>query len=314
MSMIFILILLIVTLSMLILLALGYRCMQKMFGHFETEMVPGQVPPRFHKNPSACRQAMAYLAEQKKHEKVLTLTAGDGVRLQGYYYQNPDAQRLLICAHGYHSSPFQDFLLPFRFFYENGCSLLLIDERAHNRSEGRYSTFGVKEAEDLAGWTCMASEMPENRNLPIYLTGQSMGSSIVLMALSKKLPERVEGVIADCGFANAIGELKASFRILYHLPAFPLLTLTFFWLRLLGHVSLKHDNPEETLKANDRYRILFFHGTADWLVMPSQTIRNYMACPQMSTLCMIDGASHCRAYETDPEAYEKAVKTFWEQV
>lgn len=48
----------------------------------------------------------------------------DGIRLVGHWYENPNAQRIVVAMHGWRSSWSQDFGMIADFLHDNGCSVL----------------------------------------------------------------------------------------------------------------------------------------------------------------------------------------------
>ncbi|MDO4478766.1 MAG: alpha/beta hydrolase [Lachnospiraceae bacterium] len=289
----------------------AYKAAKAAFGRFDNPLPDEAMPHRFKGFENEYRQARHFLKAHRHQMKTLTLTSEDGLKLQATYLRHPEAQRVYVFAHGYHSTPVWDVMMALRFYYESGCSVLMFDQRAHNGSEGRFISYGVLERKDMAAWVRLAADMPENRDLPIYLGGVSMGAATAIQTLEEDLPDNVCGVIADCSFSSMPRQLVDCFRRLYHIPVFPYYGLSLMWLKFLGHVSIKTACPEDVLARNDRYPVLFIHGTHDRLVMPSHAVRNYMACQAPTMICFIDGADHCQAYEKDPEKYESYVTSFF---
>ena len=122
--------------------------------------------------------------------------------------------------HGFRSNPVFDFGASAHDFASRGFILCMPCQRAHGDSEGRHLTFGIKERYDALEWCrFLAKRFPD---LPILMCGISMGSSTVLMASSLELPERVVGVIADCGYTTPAEVCKKVLNVDLHLPAFPL--------------------------------------------------------------------------------------------
>ena len=81
-----------------------------------------------------------------------SITSLDGLKLYGRYYKNGDSKKTLVFFHGYHADPLNNVNTPGLKFLKDGYNLLLITERAHGNSEGKYITFGVKESEDAILW------------------------------------------------------------------------------------------------------------------------------------------------------------------
>ena len=81
------------------------------------------------------------------------------------------------------------------------CSVLYVEQRAQNESEGNYIGFGLTERYDCVDWAVWASER-FGEALPIYLMGVSLGGATVLMAAGDVLPDAVRGVIADSAYTS----------------------------------------------------------------------------------------------------------------
>ena len=66
---------------------------------------------------------------------------------------------------------------------ERGWSVLLPDNRAMGRSEGRFVSFGGMEADDLRGWLGWLTDQVDSTG-PIVVMGRSMGAAIALRAVA----------------------------------------------------------------------------------------------------------------------------------
>ena len=131
----------------------------------------------------------------------LYITSFDGLKLAARFFNNADSKKLVILFHGYRSIAENDFATQFKMYYELGYNILLIDQRSHGRSEGRYITFGIKERYDCAYWCeYMSENYPEIEE--IILNGISMGATTILLASEFDLPSKVKGIVADCGFTS----------------------------------------------------------------------------------------------------------------
>ena len=130
----------------------------------------------------------------RPYEEV-SIESFDGFTLFGRYYHVKDGAPLDIGFHGYRSSALTDFAGGSELSFSMGHNLLLIDERAHGRSEGRTITFGIQERWDADSWVRYAVER-FGADTEIILYGVSMGAATVLMAAGLDLPENVKGIIA----------------------------------------------------------------------------------------------------------------------
>ena len=91
----------------------------------------------------------------RPYEEV-SIKSFDGLTLFGRYYHVKDGAPLDIGFHGYRSSALTDFAGGSELSISMGHNLLLIDERAHGRSEGRTITFGIQELWDVVSWARFA--------------------------------------------------------------------------------------------------------------------------------------------------------------
>lgn len=130
------------------------------------------------------------------------ITSFDGLRLHAKFYAASERKApVQIMFHGYKSSAERDFCGGLREGIDGGFNVLLVDQRAHGESEGKYLTFGVNERFDCLSWASYAAERFGN-DVKIYLYGISMGAATVLMASALPLPKSVSGIVADCGYTS----------------------------------------------------------------------------------------------------------------
>lgn len=238
------------------------------------------------------------------------IKSADDLMLHAYYLPAKDAERFVLLSHGYKGSGFGDFANTAKFLHENHCNLLFIDQRCCGTSEGEYITFGAMEQYDIQRWAYYVARRNKER-LPIYLYGESMGAASVLMASGHRLPSRVRGLIADCGFRSMRSQIKDMAANWFHLNwiGLLLLRLDLFCAALAGF-RMKDADTQEAMRVNRR-PVLFFHGAEDTYVDPRNTIWNYSICRAPKELVIIPQARHlCSAY-ADPQLYRKKLSEFF---
>ena len=238
----------------------------------------------------------------------LYITSFDGLRLHGRLLPLEDPRATILMFHGYHSFADVDFGCAVPLLREMGYQLLLVDERAHQGSEGKYITYGVRERRDVQSWAqAMADRLgPEH---PLYLQGISMGASTVLMASDQAFPKSVRGIVADCGFTSPAEIVRLVMPTL-KAPPFPMLYLTELWCRILAGFSLWGYSTERAL-AQCRLPVLFVHGRDDRLIPWRMTQRSYEACASEKTVLYVDGAGHGESFLVDRPACEQALREFF---
>lgn len=217
---------------------------------------------------------------------------------------------IVILSPGYRSSPYKDFSVSGKLLFESGYDLLIVNQRAQGKSEGRYICFGQSEAKDIAAWSRMM-EKQYAEDAPIYMFGVSMGATTVILAMGEDLSPRVKAVVADCGFSSAEKIVKHMIRKVLHMPEFPLYELADRAFR--RRTGCTFSRSTETVLAESALPLLLVHGNADGFVYPWMSELNYEASaagPSDKKLLLIEGANHAQSFLTEPEKVGQAVLDF----
>lgn len=232
-----------------------------------------------------------------------------GEKLVGHLRRCINPERIIIAVHGWRSSWNKDFGMIADFWYNNNCTVLYVEQRGQNSSEGEHMGFGMIERYDCLCW---ANWVINNisHTLPIYLAGISMGASTVLMTLGLNLPENVCGVIADSGFTSAHDIWKHVSENNLHLSYKMMGFLADSMCKKKINMSSKAYSTKDALK-HSNIPVLLIHGTHDKFVPISMTYENYLAANGEKELLIVPGAGHCRSYLVDKHRYETAVSGFW---
>jgi len=252
------------------------------------------------------RREMAWFEEQDREE--VSIRSRDGLKLWATYLEAPNARACLLLMHGFRSWCRFDFSMVLRFYYEHGLSVLLVDQRSHGRSEGKYIGYGILERYDCQQWAWYLHAKLGGR-LPIILDGVSMGAATVMMASELDLPSSVVGVIGDCGYNSAWEQLAYCMKSWYHLPAFPLLHLIDGLCRRRAGYSLKDTTAAKAL-ANSRLPLMLLHGTADDLVPVTNAAEIAAAAHCVEEKVLVEGAGHGCSYLMAPQRCDEALLRF----
>lgn len=300
----------IVILSVLVVVLIISYFAYKYTFHFvdnRTEEERLVIPPG--KQYEAQQDFMRELMNEMKalpYEEV-SITSFDGKKLVGHYYHQKDGAPLQIMMHGYRSDYIRDFCGGHRGARAMGMNTLVVDQRAHGKSEGHTLTFGICERKDCLSWIQYANAR-FGREIPIFLVGLSMGAATVLMASELDLPENVKGIIADCPYSSpkAIickvgGYMKLPMKLLY-----PLVVLG---AKVFGHFDLNECSAVEAVK-HAKVPVLLIHGEADLFVPCDMSREIYAACKSPITLETFPEAGHGISYILDSERYERVVRIF----
>ena len=240
----------------------------------------------------------------------VSITSHDGLKLTGRYYHVADSAPLEIQCHGYKGNALRDFSGAWRIAKAADRNVLLINQRCHGGSEGHTITFGILERKDVLGWIRYSCD--RFGNVPILLSGVSMGAATVLMVSGMELPKNVKGIIADCPYdapSNIIRKVLDQDMGMPVKIVYPLIRLGGM---LYGKFNLGADSPVEAVK-RARIPILLIHGDDDRFVPHPMSCNIHSTAPEKIEFHTIPGAGHALNYVTDPEGYTEIVNAFTER-
>ena len=233
---------------------------------------------------------------QQFHEDKWT-TSDDGLKLHATWFPREDCKKVVICFHGYTSKGMNDYIGLSGYYLKNGYSMLLVDERAHGESEGKYIGFGCLDRNDAKKWIDWVVEHC-GEEVEILLHGTSMGGATVLMTSGLDLPTQVKGIISDCAFTSPKEVFTHVLKHMIHLPAFPIMQFSELYNRKLAGYGLNECNAAEEVK-KAKTPILLIHGSGDTFVPYSmcETIYANIASPKKKLV--VEGAAHAESYYKD---------------
>ena len=239
------------------------------------------------------------------------MTNREGLRLHAVWLPAPNAKGTVIFAHGFRSCGLSDFSVALELYHEMDMNILLLTQRTHTPSQGRFITFGVKESRDMQDWIDY-----HNANLgsfPILCSGLSMGAATVMYLAGLELPQNVRGFVADCGFTSPREIISHVFTQKVHLPAWPVMWAADLFARLFAGFSLKEADTTRTLQKNTR-PILLVHGLEDDFVPAEMTRRSFEACGGDKRLLLVEGAGHGVSFLVARQAYLDEIHQLVEKV
>ena len=241
----------------------------------------------------------------------VSIQSEDGLKLRGHYLKHPEEKRIILCFHGWRGTWTSDFDKLAQWFYQEGSSLLLVEQRAQGESEGKYMGFGILERKDCCRWLDFVREMYADSEIPVYLAGVSMGAATVLMAAGEIPQGQVKGILADCGFSSAYDIVLRTGKNKFHVKEYPLMK----WLNRRCRKKAGYALDEYTAMdsvSKTEIPVLFVHGDADDFVPWEMSKANYEACKGKKKLLLAEGARHCQSFEVLGDLYKDTVKEFFE--
>lgn len=295
-------------LAAIAVLGAAFGCYWVAFYNPESRHDEAVISSIAHKNAEIDKRIKSLYAEMNDlaFERVY-IRSHDGLLLSGRYYHVQSGAPLQIQFHGYRGSGLRDLCGGNGLARSMGHNTLVVDQRAHGRSQGSTMTFGIMERHDCLNWVRYAV----NRfggDTRIILTGVSMGAATVLMASELALPANVVGIIADCSYSSPGAIIR---KVCADMRFPPRLVYSFVVLGALlyGHFPLWNGSPAEAV-TKAKVPILLIHGEDDRYVPCAMSQEIFDRCSSPCFLETFPGASHGISYIVDSSRYEKVVKEF----
>lgn len=181
------------------------------------------------------------------------ISAGDGVRLAGWFLPRPGAPAVVL-LHGYPADKAD--LLPLAGALASQFAVLLVDHRYFGESEGWATTLGARERGDLG----RVLDFLQARGVPaVGVFGFSLGGAVALLTAAQDT--RIRAIVAYAPFAD----LRALGRELYGwmwLARYPFVEAMLLWARLAFGTDIARPTPAEAA-ARVTVPVLLVHSRTD---------------------------------------------------
>ena len=301
---------LIVTAVILLILAGLYASYYKVFYSPKKDMSETKNPPAIERLAYGKRVSERINEVNTTPCKFYTIRSYDGLKLSARYFEGDDDKPLCICFHGYRGSAVRDFAGIGLHLIHEGYNVLIVDERAHWRSQGHTICFGIKERFDAVSRVKFANQR-FGKDKSIFLCGISRGGGTVLMASGQRLPRNVKGIVADCPFNSPKDIIK---HVCRKIKLNPDLLWPIIWLAGLvyGRLRVNATTAADEVKRS-KIPIVILHGEADDLVPMSMSKEVQKANPSMIEMHTFPHADHGMSYFEDEERYIGIVEGFIEK-
>ena len=237
----------------------------------------------------------------------VTITSHDGLTLYGRYYHMQDNAPMHIQFHGYRGAAQREFGGCRQCEWELGVNTLLVDQRGHGKSGGNVMTFGILEQYDCQSWARYAAER-FGPDVPLILSGVSMGAATVLMASCLELPGSVAGIIADSPY-DSPKDIICTVIDRMKLPRNFVWNLIHLSARIFGHVDLESASALSAVKKT-RLPVLIYHSDADKMVPVEMSCKLKEAGGDKVQLEVFPGGAHGISFLVDEGRYLEIMKEF----
>lgn len=230
----------------------------------------------------------------------------DGFHLFGEYVDFGFEKAVIIvpgrmegCKYAYY------FAEPYR---TAGYNVLVIDNRCHGLSDGKYVSLGLKEYKDIIRWGELLHDQYHNKKIVVH--GICIGSATALYALtSKECPSYFAGMVADGMYVDfrestknhMIEQKRKGIRIC--------LCLLAFCFKLHTGKDMVKQGPIHYIDKLEK-PILFIYSKKDLYSVPEKGQLLYDTCRSEKELAWFDHGAHSRVRINNTEKYDKTVTDF----
>ena len=232
-----------------------------------------------------------------------------GLRLHGEYYDFGFDKAVIVLL-----GRSENTLAGFYYvdpYVRCGYNVLITDNRAHGKSEGKFVTFGYEESKDMLAWADLLHTRFGNRKCVLH--GVCVGASAGVYALVREdCPDYIEGLVSE-GMHTRLYETVKNHIIERKKPVFPVIYTVNWLLLLFTHHSMMR-GPIDVI---DRYTkpILFLQGKEDLFSRPEKTSVMFEKCTSADkTVCYFDKGPHSLLKYYNPEQYDGAVTRFLQEL
>ena len=185
-----------------------------------------------------------------------------------------------------------------------GYNILVIDNRSHGLSDGKYNSLGLKEYSDIIAWGKFLHDCKNNER--IVLHGICIGSATALYTLiSEKCPDYIAGMVAD-GMYTDFRETTKNHMIEQNRPINPCLDLFMWFFKVFTKEDAVKYGP---IKVIDQLKkpILFIYSKEDIYSVPEKAQLLYDACQSKKQLAWFEKGGHSRVRINNQEKYDNTV-------
>jgi len=245
-------------------------------------------------------------------EEVTFPSQTDNMRISGWFLRAADASAAnprptVILCHGVWTGRRECLPLALRF-REAGYNALCFDFRAHGMSDGRFTSVGHHETNDVLGAVAYVQTRPEVDTRRIGVVGFSMGAAATIQAAARC--PAIAAIVADSAYASFVDAAKYSFSLVTRVPHFPIAPMAMRWAKWIVHVDAEQLRPVDVIGRIAPRPILISHGVLDEIVPVRHAYTLFQAAEEPKELWVVPDVHHVGARDTDTDGYFVRIERF----
>ena len=242
---------------------------------------------------------------EKSYIKELEIKSKDGLKLVAEWFDYgfdktviilPGRRETLVYSY-YYAKPYKDC----------GVNVLVIDQRAHGFSEGKYSTGGIKEAEDVSLWMDYMHNKCGQKE--IFIHGICVGTCCASIVCTKYKTDYLKAAILDSMFITYKEIYKNHYLESGH-KLFPVYYEIWLWFNFFTKCNINDSRPSKYMPKFD-LPVMFMWGTKDVYCLPEKSKILYAKCASKNKqIEWFEGAEHSRVRLFDENHYDRLISDF----
>ncbi|WP_196892841.1 alpha/beta hydrolase [Aureivirga marina] len=223
-----------------------------------------------------------------------------------HFSKTKEAKGTIILLHGIRSGK-MIFTFISKFLNQNGFNTVALDLRAHNESQGRFCTFGVKEKIDvhvLLNYLEKEYELKDN----IGIWGKSLGAAVALQTM--EIDDRIQFGIIESTFTDFRQIVHDYFKRNTGFDIYPLTEYLIYRSGKISDFNPDLSKPNKSCK-NINQPILVVHGGKDKRIKIEYGKANFKALKNpLNEFLEIKDANHVNLWEVGGQNYLNEVLKF----
>jgi uncharacterized protein len=243
-------------------------------------------------------------------EEVIFPSTEDSIHISGWFFRAPTSRPApaIVLCHGIWTGRRECLPLALRF-REAGYNVLCFDFRAHGLSDGRFTSVGHHETNDVLGAVEYMKQRPEVDAARIGVIGFSMGAAASIQAAARS--RDIAALVADSAYATFLDAARYSFSLVTRVPHFPMAPIAMAWAKWIANVDASQLRPVDVIRNIAPRPVLLVHGDLDEIVPVRHAHTLFKAADEPKELWIFAGAHHVGARDIDPEGYFQRLNGFF---
>ena len=189
-----------------------------------------------------------------------------------------------------------------------GYNVLVIDNRCHGLSGGKYVSLGLREYKDILKWGEMLHDLYNNERIVIH--GICIGSATALYTLTaEECPSYFAGMVADGLYVDFRESIKNHMIEQERKNINICLSLLSLYFRLITGKNMVKQGPIHCIDKLKR-PILFIYSKKDIYSVPEKGQLLYDRCLSEKKLEWFDYGAHSKVRINNTEKYDNAIASF----